>query len=79
VQEVDIHEGIDDTFLILRSKLKTGVEVRRIYGELPKIQAHGSELNQVWTNLLDNANDALGGQAKSSYERGPTTNRSSWR
>ena len=61
VQEVDIHEGIDDTLLILRSKLKDGVIVHREYGDLPRIQAHGSELNQVWTNLLDNAIDALGG------------------
>jgi signal transduction histidine kinase len=64
VQEVDVHEGIDDTLLILRSKLKEGVVVRRAYGELPRIQAHGSELNQVWTNLLDNAIDALDGEGQ---------------
>ena len=64
VQEVDIHEGIDDTLLILRSKLKDGVDVKREYGDLPKIQAHGSELNQVWTNLLDNAIDAMDGQGQ---------------
>lgn len=62
VQEVDIHEGIDDTLLILRSKLKDGVTVTRKYGDVPRIQAHGSELNQVWTNLLDNAIDAMGGE-----------------
>ncbi len=60
VQEVDIHEGLDNTLVILRSKLKQGVSVRRDYAEaLPKIQAYGSELNQVWTNILDNAADAL--------------------
>lgn len=62
VQEVDVHEGIDNTLLILRSKLKQGVEIRREYSpDLPKIQAYGSELNQVWTNLIDNAIDALDG------------------
>jgi predicted CoA-binding protein/signal transduction histidine kinase len=60
VQEVNVHEGIDNTLLILRSKLKSGISVRRDYADgLPRIQAHGSELNQVWTNILDNAMDAL--------------------
>ncbi len=54
---------LDDTLLILRSKLKGGVEVRREYAsDLPHIQAYGSELNQVWTNLIDNAADAMEGQ-----------------
>ncbi|HSV41446.1 MAG TPA: ATP-binding protein [Nocardioidaceae bacterium] len=62
VQEVDVHEGIDNTLVILRSKLKVGVEVVREYAaDLPRITAYGSELNQVWTNLLDNAVDAMGG------------------
>ena len=62
VQDVDLHEGIDNTLLILRSKLK-GIDVRREYAsDLPKIEAHGSELNQVWTNLIDNAADALDGR-----------------
>lgn len=60
VQEVDIHEGLDNTLIILRSKLKQGISVRLEYGDdVPKIQAYGSELNQVWTNILDNAADAL--------------------
>ncbi len=60
VQSVDIHEGLNNTLLILRSKLKNGISVRQEYDEmLPKIQAYGSELNQVWTNLIDNAADAL--------------------
>ena len=59
VQEVNVTEGIDNTLLILRSKLKS-LRVKREYEEiLPRIQAHGSELNQVWTNILDNAADAL--------------------
>ena len=66
VQEVDIHEGLDNTLLILRNKYKRGssksggIHVKREYAaDLPKIQAYGSELNQVWTNILDNAADAL--------------------
>ena len=62
MQTVDLHEGLDNTLLILRSKLKSGISVRREYAEvLPKIQAYGSELNQVWTNMIDNAADALEG------------------
>jgi signal transduction histidine kinase len=54
-----ITKGLDDTLLLLRSKL-SGLEVVREYQEdLPEIVAHGSELNQVWTNLLDNAADAI--------------------
>ncbi|MBL0174703.1 MAG: hypothetical protein IPP94_05465 [Ignavibacteria bacterium] len=60
VQRVDVHEGLDNTLVILRSKLKEGVTVYRDYGsDVPLIQAFGSELNQVWTNLLDNAADAM--------------------
>ena len=64
VQNVDVHEGLDNTLIILRSKL-SGIHVKRDYApDLPKIQAYGSELNQVWTNLLDNAADALDGQGE---------------
>jgi signal transduction histidine kinase/predicted CoA-binding protein len=59
VQEVDIHLGLDNTLLILRHKL-TKVKVKREYDpNLRHIHAYGSELNQVWTNLIDNAADAL--------------------
>jgi len=62
VQSVDVHQGLDDTLMLLRHKFKAGIEVRRDYAtDLPKIEAYGSELNQVWTNLLDNAADALDG------------------
>jgi signal transduction histidine kinase len=59
---VDLHEGIEATLLILNHKLKqTAIEVTRHYDRtLPKLTVRGSELNQVWTNLLDNAIDALG-------------------
>ncbi len=60
VQEVDLHQGIDNTLIILKNKLRKGITIRRDYAQhLPKITAYGSELNQVWTNLLDNAADAL--------------------
>jgi signal transduction histidine kinase/predicted CoA-binding protein len=65
VQEVDVHEGIDSTLVILRHKLKTGIHVVRAYApDLPRISAWGSELNQVWTNILDNAADALADRIK---------------
>jgi signal transduction histidine kinase len=63
VQAVDVHEGLDNTLLILRHKLKPEITVRREFApDLPLIQAYGSELNQVWTNIIDNAVDALEGQ-----------------
>ena len=63
VQLVNLHESLNNTLVILRSKLKSGINVHRDYaGEMPLVPAHGSELNQVWTNLIDNAADALGGK-----------------
>ena len=60
LQEIDIHQGLEDTLTILNHKLKDDITVERDYERtLPKICAYGSELNQVWTNLLDNAIDAL--------------------
>lgn len=62
VQSIDLRQELDNTLIILRSKLKTGVEVVREYAEdLPVIEAYASELNQVWTNLIDNAIDAMEG------------------
>lgn len=64
VQTVNVHEGLDNTLLILRNKLQEKITVKREYApDLPQIQAYGSELNQVWTNLIDNAIDALAGMA----------------
>ena len=58
-QLVDVHQGLDSTLVMLRSKLKR-IEVRRDYqANPPTVQAYGSELNQVWTNILDNAADVL--------------------
>jgi signal transduction histidine kinase len=65
VQEVDIHQGLDNTLVILRHKIKDGIIVKREYApDLPRIEAHGSELNQVWTNILDNAVDAMQGKGE---------------
>lgn len=64
LQEIDVHEGIESTLTILKHKLKYGVTTKREYGELPKICAYGRELNQVWTNLIDNAIDAMNGKGE---------------
>ena len=64
LQEVDVHDGLEATLTILHHKLKhTQIAVERHYDPaLPRVCVYGSELNQVWTNLLDNAIDALGEQ-----------------
>jgi signal transduction histidine kinase len=60
--EVDLHEGLETTLTVLGHKLKhTSIRIVRDYDRsLPKLTVRGSELNQVWTNLLDNAIDAVG-------------------
>ncbi|MDX1690730.1 MAG: ATP-binding protein [Acidimicrobiia bacterium] len=58
LNEVDLHRGLDDTITLLAHELK-GIEIVREYGEVPRFPAYGSELNQVWTNLVDNAADAV--------------------
>ena len=65
VQQVDVTAGLENTLVILRPKLKGGIEIVRDYQPgLPAIEALGSELNQVWTNILDNAIDAMGGHGR---------------
>jgi signal transduction histidine kinase len=62
--ETDVREGLESTLTILGHKLK-GVSVKRDYEEaLPKIWANGGELNQVWSNLIDNAIDAVDGRGR---------------
>jgi signal transduction histidine kinase len=65
-QTVDIHEGLESTLSLLGHKLRAKqVEiVRDLDPQLPGVEASGSELNQVWTNLIDNAVDALGGDGR---------------
>ena len=62
LQEIDVHDGLEATLVILNHKLKhTHIAIDRQYApQLPRVCVYGSELNQVWTNLLDNAIDALG-------------------
>jgi signal transduction histidine kinase len=61
-QEVNVHQALEDTLRLFAHKLKCGIQVQRNYDQhIPKILAYGSELNQVWTNLIDNAIDAMEG------------------
>lgn len=63
--EVDVHEGLENTLVIMQHKLKKGVTVKREYSpNLPHIEAYASELNQVWTNIIDNAIDAMNGKGE---------------
>ena len=64
-QNVDIVKGLENTLTILHHKLKRGVTVRREYNKVPLlVNSFGSELNQIWTNLIDNAIDAMGGKGE---------------
>ena len=65
IQDVDIRESLENTLVILRPKLKAGISITRDYADdVPRIEAYGSELNQVWTNIIDNAIDAMQGQGE---------------
>jgi signal transduction histidine kinase len=65
IQEVDVHEGLENTLVIMQHKLKQGVTVKREYStNMPRIEAYASELNQVWTNIIDNAIDAMDGNGE---------------
>jgi signal transduction histidine kinase len=76
VQKVDIHKGLESTLLILKYKLrKKNIMLTREYADdLPQIMAYGSELNQVWTNLIVNAVEAMqeGGKLKVRTRKEPT-------
>ncbi len=64
-QDVDVHQGIDDTLVILNSKLTDDVSVFRDYGPgVPRLAGFGGELNQVWTHVIDNAIDAVSGSGR---------------
>jgi signal transduction histidine kinase len=65
IQDVDVQEGLENTLVILAHKLKGGVRVRKEFSSnVPRIEAYASELNQVWTNIIDNAIDAMTGQGE---------------
>ncbi|MEG3939007.1 MULTISPECIES: CBS domain-containing protein [unclassified Microcoleus] len=64
VKPVDIHEGLDSTLLILQHRLKAqgrhpGIHIIKEYGDLPRVECCGSQINQVFMNILGNAIDAL--------------------
>jgi signal transduction histidine kinase len=65
IQEVDIGKSLENTLVILRPKITAGISLTRDYADdVPRIEAYGSELNQVWTNIINNAIDAMRGQGE---------------
>jgi len=64
MQEINVHEGIESTLTMLGYKLKNVQVIRAFDQSAPRIMAYGGELNQVWTNLIDNAIDAVDGSGK---------------
>ena len=63
LQSVDVRQGLESTLVMLAPKLRGGVVVERdLADDLPHIDAYEGELNQVWTNLIDNAVDAMDGE-----------------
>lgn len=65
VQNVDIVKSLETTLTIMNHKLKRGIVVQRDYQPVPfLVNSFGSELNQVWTNLIDNAIDAMAGKGE---------------
>ena len=63
VQDVDIHDGLENTLVILAYRLRTMTK-KDYCSDIPPVRTYGSRLNQVWTNILDNAVDATGGGGK---------------
>jgi len=65
LQYTDVTEGLESTLVMLGHRMPTGVTVVRDYrAQLPRIEASAGELNQVWTNLIDNAIDAMNGAGR---------------
>ncbi|MBD1828198.1 GAF domain-containing protein [Microcoleus vaginatus GB1-A2] len=64
LQPVDLNEGLESSFLMLQNKLKTNIKIDKQYGSLPPVKCHGSQINQVFYNLIDNALDALQSTSK---------------
>jgi two-component system NtrC family sensor kinase len=72
MKPADIHEGIDSTLVILNHRIKQGIQVIKQYGKLPLVECYGSQLNQVFMNVLGNAIDALEEVKKADKEFSPT-------
>lgn len=64
VEEVDLHEGIESTLTLVNHKLKGRIEVVRDYGDVPSVECHANQINQVFMNLLVNAAHAIEGKGK---------------
>jgi signal transduction histidine kinase/nitroreductase len=64
VKAVDLHEGIESTLVLVAHLLKGGITVERRYGELPRVECHPNQVNQVFMNLLVNACQAMGDTGK---------------
>jgi signal transduction histidine kinase len=65
--EADLHEGLETTLALLHHALRD-IVVERRYGVLPRVPVYVDELNQVWTNLIQNAQQALGGKGTITIE-----------
>ncbi len=72
MKPADIHEGIDSTLVILNHRLKQGIQVIKEYGNLPLVECYGSQLNQVFMNVIGNAIDALEEVKKADKRFSPT-------
>jgi signal transduction histidine kinase len=65
IQDVDIRKSLENTLVILRPKIKAGIRITRDYADdVPRVEGYGGELNQVWTNIINNAIDAMQGQGE---------------
>ena len=70
-QEIDLHAGLDATLVMLGAKIPPGVTVVKEYDRsLPAVPAYAGELNQVWTNLIVNALDAMGAEGRLTVRTG---------
>jgi signal transduction histidine kinase len=75
VQEIDVHQGLESTLVMLKYKLKHGITIEKQFDKtLPRVYVYGSELNQVWTNLIDNAADAMKNGGKLTIRTAPDNN-----
>jgi two-component system NtrC family sensor kinase len=70
--EADIHDGLETTLTILRNQIRYGIVVERHYSRLPPIVCNINELNQVWTNVIHNAIQAMNGVGRLTIETAPT-------
>lgn len=74
MQRADLHEGLDNTLLLLRHELKDRIEIVKEYGEIRLIACHANQLNQVFMNLLVNASHAIEGKGRITVRTGRSDN-----